>query len=185
MRPSIVRRRRAVVRPRAAAARRHWRTTGRRRNWRRPTSICDMKNGVVLLGPSKELAAAFEPLDRVDVLSITVHLMNDPNPNLRGFVRKLDTPIGRVELIVYGANFHWVTFSIKYSITSCLPISWPIRSGAGTPCCLRKSSVVWTWNASSAGEAAARLEGPGVGAELRRRSTLGEQSLRPGLWRLG
>lgn len=70
-------------------------------------AVIDTESGAVLPGSSSELAAAFKPLDHVDVLSITFHLTNDPNPNLRGFVRKLDTAVGNVEFIVYGAYFHW------------------------------------------------------------------------------
>ncbi|MGJ0396489.1 MAG: sensor histidine kinase [Methylocystis sp.] len=79
----------------------------------------DVATGVLLPGSSVELANAFAPLTRVDLLTVSFHLADDPNPDARGWVRSIDTEIGRITFILYGANFHWddVLYNMSYYFT--------------------------------------------------------------------
>lgn len=79
----------------------------------------DAMTGVPLPGSSVELAKAFSPLTRVDLLILSFHLADDPNPDARGWVRSIDTDIGRITFILYGAHFHWddVLYNMSYYLT--------------------------------------------------------------------
>ena len=79
----------------------------------------DATLGVLLPGSSVELANAFSPLTRVDLIALSFHLADDPNPDARGWVRSIDTGVGRITFILYGAHFHWddVLYNMSYSFT--------------------------------------------------------------------
>jgi signal transduction histidine kinase len=82
-------------------------------------AILDAKNDELLPGSSEDLAAAFAPRGRADMLTISFHLVDDPDPDARGWVRSIDTAVGRVRFILYGANFHKddVLYNIYYAFT--------------------------------------------------------------------
>ncbi len=79
----------------------------------------DVATGALLPGSSVELANAFSPLARVDLLAVSFHLADDPNPDARGWVRSIETKIGRITFILYGAHFHWddVLYNLSYHFT--------------------------------------------------------------------
>ncbi len=71
-------------------------------------AIFDPDSGALLPGSSEELAANFKGLsDNVEVFGSLFHLVHDPNPKGRGYVRTTLTPFGRLGTIVYGSSFHW------------------------------------------------------------------------------
>jgi len=69
----------------------------------------------IYLRKEKRLAAGsderlFEALGNVrgaDSFSGLFHVLDDPDPNARGYVRSVDTPFGKVTIATYGADFHW------------------------------------------------------------------------------
>ncbi len=82
-------------------------------------AVLDAKTGALLAGSSAELAATFAPQSLVDMLTISFHLADDPDPNARGWVRTINTALGKVRFILYGANFHGddVLYQISYAFT--------------------------------------------------------------------
>jgi signal transduction histidine kinase len=70
-------------------------------------AVFDAGTGSLLSGSSGELASHFDSKSDVEVVGSMFHLANDPNVAARGYYRTVDTPIGRVKVIVYGAQFHW------------------------------------------------------------------------------
>ena len=82
-------------------------------------AVLDAKTDELLPGSSPELAATFAPRGRADMLTISFHLVDDPNPNNRGWARTISTAVGTVRFILYGANFHSddVLYNVSYSFT--------------------------------------------------------------------
>jgi signal transduction histidine kinase len=82
-------------------------------------AVLDARTGALAPGSSAELAAAFAPRAGVDMLTISFHLADDPDPDARGWVRAIDTAVGKVRFILYGANFHKddVLYHISYAFT--------------------------------------------------------------------
>lgn len=69
-------------------------------------AVFDAQTGALLPGSSAELAALFGGPTRVETIRSLIHLVDDSNPNARGFDRTIDTSIGKMRIIVYGAYFH-------------------------------------------------------------------------------
>jgi signal transduction histidine kinase len=70
-------------------------------------AVFDAGTGALLAGSSESLAAHFRLQPNVETLGAMFYLTDDPNPDARGYDRAVDTPIGRMRVIVYGADFHW------------------------------------------------------------------------------
>ena len=53
------------------------------------------------------------------MLTISFHLIDDPNPNARGWVRTIGTAIGKVQFVLYRAYFHTddLFYNFSYSLT--------------------------------------------------------------------
>ncbi|PWB82972.1 MAG: sensor histidine kinase [Methylocystaceae bacterium] len=77
------------------------------RNPRFKFAVVDPETGGPLPGSSTGLASAFSKAPSVDVMTSMFHLTDDPNPTGRGHYRAVDTPFGRLKIIVYGSEFHW------------------------------------------------------------------------------
>ncbi len=67
----------------------------------------DTQTGAMLRGSSVELANTFDWLNRFEYFAAGFHVAGDTNARSRGSMRIVDTPVGEVEVIVYGAYFHW------------------------------------------------------------------------------
>jgi signal transduction histidine kinase len=90
-----------------------------RRNPEFRFAAIDVETGAVLPGSSEELATAFAPSTRVDMLTISFHMADDPNPNARGWVRTIGTAIGDMRFVLYGAYFRSedLFYNLSYTLT--------------------------------------------------------------------
>ncbi|PWB81382.1 MAG: sensor histidine kinase [Methylocystaceae bacterium] len=70
-------------------------------------AVFDAETRALLPGSFIDLAGYFDRESRVETRGAMIHLIDDPNPNARGYDRTIDTPIGNMRVIVYGAYFHW------------------------------------------------------------------------------
>lgn len=77
------------------------------RNPRFCFAVFDAESRALLPGSSRRLADYFDANSKIQSFGSTFHLADDPNPNARGYDRITETPIGRMRVIVYGADFHW------------------------------------------------------------------------------
>jgi signal transduction histidine kinase len=79
----------------------------RRRNPEFRFAVIEAAAGAVVDGSSEGLAKAFLLRDDVEFFTGLFHLPQDQNLRSRGFVRRVETPMGALTVVTYGAFFHW------------------------------------------------------------------------------
>ena len=94
-------------------------------------AVFDPVTGRLAAGSSEQLASRFHELvGNAEVFGSLFHLVDDPNPHSRGYIRTTNTKFGRLGTIVYGCRFHWddlfyqlYAYLVLESVFSYLPLA--------------------------------------------------------------